>query len=325
MPTPTRQRLTLLTPSDSASYSITIQNDTFGSQSPALVYLSQLAPQSQATQAHALAVLARLLGYPDPLRCPWPALRPVHTLALRAHLATRYAPATANRLLAALRGVLRAARRLGLMSADDALAAGDVPPVRGQTLLRGRALTRDELRALLRACAADAGPAGRRDAALLALGYAGGLRRAEIVALNLADYEPTEGRVTVQHGKGNKARTVYVAGDWGRLIDSWIRARGGQAGPLLSAISKSGRILDRRLTPPAVRWLLRRRVDQARIALCSPHDLRRSMISDLLDRGVDIATAQRIAGHASVTTTARYDRRGEAAKQRAAGALALDG
>jgi integrase len=211
------------------------------------------------------------------------------------------------------------------MSADDERAAGDVPPVRGQTLLRGRALTRDELRALLRACAADSSPAGRRDAALLALGYAGGLRRAEIVALDLADYDAPTGRVTVRHGKGNKARTVYVAGDWARLIDAWVRARGGQAGPLLQAISKAGRVLQRRLAPAAVRWLLLRRVDQAQIAACSPHDLRRSCISDLLDAGVDIATAQRIAGHASVTTTARYDRRGEAAKQRAALKLALDG
>lgn len=253
-----RQHLALLAPEDMASYSITIQNVHFGSQSPAALYLSQLAPASQATQAQALATLAALLGHPDPLRCPWQALRPQHTLALRARLASRYAPATANRLLAALRGVLRAARRLRLMSADDERAAGDVPPVRGQTLLRGRALSREELRALLRVCAADAGPAGRRDAALLALGYAGGLRRAEIVALDLVDYDAPTGRVTIRHGKGNKARTVYVAGGWGRLIEAWLQVRGSQAGPLLLAISKAGRILDRRLAPPAVRWLLRR-------------------------------------------------------------------
>ena len=73
-------------------------------------------------------------------------------------------------------------------------------------------------------------------------------------------------------------------------------------------MSKSGTITLRRMTTQALMLRLRRRCQQAGVQRCSPHDLRRSFVSGLLDRGVDLGTVQDLAGHADPKTTRLYDR-----------------
>ncbi len=286
---------------------------------PAAVYLAHLAPGSRRTMRGALLTIAALLtdGAADCFALPWSALRYQHTAAVRAILAERYAPATANKHLAALRGVLKEAWRLGQIEATDYQRAVDLPGVRSGTLPRGRALTPGELRALFAVCA-DGSPAGVRDAALLAALYGGGLRRAEVVSVDMSDYLPETGALIVRHGKGDKARAVYLTGGGKEATDAWVRMRGDETGPLFLPINKGGRLTHRRMTDQAVLAMLSRRAKTAGVGHFSPHDLRRTFISDLLDAGADIATVQKLAGHSSVTTTGRYDRRGEHAKMRAA-------
>lgn len=75
------------------------------------------------------------------------------------------------------------------------------------------------------------------------------------------------------------------------------------------------------MTDQAVLDILRQRGKEAKLASFSPHDFRRTFASNMIDAGVDIVTVQNLMGHASPVTTAHYDRRGEAAKRRAAGLL----
>ena len=168
------------------------------------------------------------------------------------------------------------------------------------------------------ACENDPTPAGVRDAAILSMMLtSGGPRRDEVVSLSLASYDRVTG-VLVIRGKRNKERTAYLVNGALAALQDWLEVRGKEGDPLFVAINKGGR-LDREapLTPQAIYNMLKKRGEQAGVAPFSPHDLRRTYVSDLLAVGVDISTVSKMAGHSSVQTTARYDRRPEEAKRKA--------
>ena len=288
-------------------------------QNPALVYLASLSKGSRRTIKAALDKIAGVLvpGL-EATTFPWARVRHEHVAAVRARLSETLAPATTNKILVALRGVLRAAFNLGLMNAEDLTRATAVKAVRGTRVPKGRALSAGEVRALFEVCEV-ARPGGARDAALLGLLYGGGLRRSEVVGLDVGDLDLEDGRLVVR-GKGNKERTLYLPVGARDAIRTWLTHRGSDPGPLLLPINKGGRILRRRMSDQAVLDLVRRLAEKARVKAFSPHDFRRTAIGDLLDAGVDLPTVQKIAGHASPSTTSSYDRRGERVKK-AAGQL----
>lgn len=291
---------------------------------PAAVYLARLAPGSRRTMRAALDTIASTLtsGKADAVSLDWSRVRYQHSQAIRTALTARYAAATANKCLAALRGVLRECWRLGLMDAESYQRASDVEAVKGEALPPGRALTNGELRAIFTACSKDENRvAGARDAALMAVLFGAGLRRSEAVALKLADYNAETGELVIRRGKGNRDRTAYATNGAADALADWLGHRGDAVGPLFMPVDKVGRVADRALTPQAVFNACRSRAEDAGVLAFSPHDMRRSFISHLLDEGADVVTVQKLAGHASLTTTARYDRRGEAAKKKATNLL----
>ena len=286
--------------------------------SPASVYLATLAAgPGRYGMARALVRLALLMGQDDPERVRWSALRYPHMIALRAALTSaRYAPATVNKHLAALRGVLRQAWRMGQLTTDDYQRVRDVSGVSGSRRPTGRALEQWELTGLFRACD-DGTLIGLRDAALVALLFSGGLRRAEASALDLDAFDAANSAVTLV-GKGNHERTVPLRGGARKALEAWLGRRGSLPGPLVCRVRDGVVLSDLRLGPESIRARLKVRAGAAGLAGCSPHDLRRTFVTRLLDEGVDIALVGRMAGHRQVQTTARYDRRNERAAEAAA-------
>lgn len=299
---------------------------------PAYSYLGGLMESGRRSMTSTLRKVAAELGG-DLETIPWAALRYEHVTALRTKLTERViatpagskpmAPATVNKYLAAVRGVLREAWRLGLMDADQYQRAVEVGNVKGSRLPAGRGLGSGELGALMQACANDHSPAGARDAAIIAVGYGAGLRRDEMIKLDLADLADDGELITLTVlGKRNKQRLVYLDNGAAQALRDWLQVRGQEPGALFYSGLRGGHLIaGQRMTGQAIMAMLARRATAAKLVTLSPHDLRRSFVTDLLDSGVDLATVANMAGHESLETTRRYDRRGEQAKRKAARSL----
>jgi site-specific recombinase XerD len=317
-------------------------------QNAAAVYIASLpAETGKRTQAQALRVIAQALGT-DLDHLNWGALRHQHTAAIRARIAQSYRPTTANKILSALRQTLKQAWLLGQMNADEYNRAIQLQPVTGETLPAGRELSQGEILALMTTCQNDPNTnAGTRDAAIIALMYAAGLRRDEVVKVSFENYEPETGKLVLT-GKRNKQRTAYIMNGAADALHDWLTIRGTQSGPLFVEVNKGGKVLVERqskvvkpfrkirgvevpnkkagqtiyrggaMTSQSIYNMVAKRAQEAGIKNFSPHDVRRTFISHLLNAGADIATVSKMAGHANVQTTARYDRRPEEAKRKAA-------
>jgi site-specific recombinase XerD len=310
---------------------------------PYHVYLRSLdSEQSRRTMRGCLDRIARIVGDATVTTgegWPWWRLRYADTAHIRSRLRATvgengrplYSPASVNKHLVALRRVLHECWRLGLMSAEDYQRAVDLKSVQNVRLPRGHHVPDRVLGAALAACDADTSPAGRRDAALLAVLYTTGARRAEVAGLSIADYDPAERSLRVR-GKRDKERLVFVTVPAARRLDAWLAVRGRTPGALFPPINKGGRrarvLVDghERLGHPsgqAVADIVARRLAQAGAPTLTPHDFRRTFIGELLDAGVDLATAQQLVGHSSPATTARDDRRPQRRRREAVDRLRL--
>jgi integrase/recombinase XerC len=236
------------------------------------------------------------------------ALRTEHltTRLLRAHLAwlseQGYSRRTIARRLAAVRSWCRFLCRQGTLSSNPAL--GLRGPRQDQRL--PHFVSRADMKRLLEAPPAET-PLGIRDRAILETLYSAGLRVSELTGLNVENVELSDG-VAMVRGKGRKERLALLGPPAVSAIQVWLPRRQEFAGP--RAAEQPALFLNRngtRLSTRSVGRLLEKYLAQAGLdPRTSPHTLRHSFATHLLDAGADIRSVQELLGHSSLATTQVY-------------------
>jgi integrase/recombinase XerC len=235
-----------------------------------------------------------------------PAPGDVSVLELRGYVAgmteAGYAKTTVSRRLASMRSFFRFGQREGLVKNNPA------KPLRNPRLSRNlpHFLSTEELGRLLQTPPADE-PLGLRDRAVLETMYSAGLRVSELVGLNDSDLDFPAGVVRVR-GKGRRERLAPIGSYAARALKRWLAVRklnskepSGPEAPVF--VNKFGK----RLTTRSVARMLEKHLRQTGLdTRTTPHSLRHSFATHLLDRGADIRSVQELLGHKSLVTTQIY-------------------
>ena len=227
------------------------------------------------------------------------------------------ARASVGRKLSALRTFIKYLRREDIIEHDPAAMA--VAPKRDQTIPVH--LSEPEIERLIET-PNTGDPLGRRDRAMLELFYASGLRLSELVAIDLEDLNLSDRMVRVM-GKGAKERIVPFNQSTAAALKAWMKDRAAILGSRESGVGSRQVVGNRkrkapsdplfinyrgtRLTGRSVDRLLRKYVAQCSTRMgISPHALRHSFATHLLQRGADLRAIQELLGHARLSTTQRY-------------------
>ncbi len=279
---------------------------------PAISYLQSLpSRKSRRTVASCLNSSVRYFGGQDFEHWPWQELSNVHLrFIIDKLMELGRAPRTINLYLASLKGVANEAFVMKQITSDQLALIKMVKSVRGNRISKGRALEEDEIRLIFNHLDHVNDILAVRDAAIISLMLGVGLRRSEVVALDLSHLIYRDMSLIV-HGKGNKQRQVYLPEQsWYRLT-LWIeQVRGDYSGPLFTRIRRHADVTQNRLTDQAIYYILQRRRELAMVQdTFAPHDLRRTFASGMLECGEDLGTLKEALGHANITTTQQYDHR----------------
>jgi integrase/recombinase XerD len=277
-------------------------------------YIGGLAPSGRRGLTSLLNRSASILKRgADAADYPWEQLNFAAVAKVRAALLDDgYAVSSVNMALSALRGVAQTAFNLNCMNAETLTRIRSVKRVSGDIQRKGRALDKSEIRALIQAAKQHPLLVRRsRDTAIVLILCGTGLRAGELVKLEHRDYD--NGILTVRQGKGRKYREIHVADAVDRAIRAWLKVSAGEANSaLFKRIQRNGKAANQALTTTGLTGILMELQHTSGLVRFTPHDMRRTFITRLLEQGVDINTVRQLAGHKDISTTTRYDLRNKA-------------
>lgn len=281
--------------------------------SPCSLYLQRLAPSGRRSMKSQLTQIQKIMK--------WEGLtedQPFHKLNYpeieyikRYLIENNKSPRTINHAINALKGVIKTGFLMGETNEKKWLQVQAVTPLKTNASTRGVALTGDSVKELLRCSALDKRKIGIRDTAILAIFLATGLRRFELSNLTFENYDAKLKSLQVDFGKGKKSRRQYLP-TWSiPYLNKWLALRGDSSGYLFNPFYSRHTQPQNQISTAAIYQIVTSRTKVALLKSSAPHDLRRSFITQLLVQNIDLSTASKLAGHASLATTQIYDKRGE--------------
>jgi len=280
--------------------------------SPCTLYLQRLASSGRKSVASQLNQVKNLMHWKGSIET-----QPFHLLGYaqieslkQLMLEQGKSPRTVNLALNGIKGVVKTGFLMGLTPENTWLRVQAVKSIKTTASNKGFALTSQEVQTLLADAAKDKRPIGRRDCAILATFLATGFRRFELSGLTIDNLDLTNNSLSISNGKGNKPRCQYLP-DWAMpYLQGWLALRGNHRGYLFNPFRTKTPSPAHQLSTSAIYRAVKSRTEMALSHSAAPHDLRRSFITQLLRQNIDLSTASKLAGHASLATTQIYDKRG---------------
>lgn len=241
--------------------------------------------------------------------CDWSTLNHIAILQyMRFESNNDKAHTSINLTLSALKSVAYECWQQQLIDIECYMRIKMIKKYKGTRAPAGRTLKTDEIEKIKRYHKGKNDNKSIRNFALFALACGAGLRRREIMLLNICDIKSQS---VIVHGKGNKSRTVFLSGFTLGAVGAWLKAVHRTTGALFSRITRKDEISATRISSMGIGVVINQIIESVKLEHFTPHDLRRTFATTLLSVGADKLAVQRLMGHSSLNTTVMYDRRGD--------------
>lgn len=339
--------------SNTRSLSTDVQTEFISTRNAATEYLKSLGTDvSRKAVRNRLNRIARWFKYEDAEHCDWQLMRYEHVADFVEYLkndkgksATHrkkesgLTPAAINTYIYAIKAVFKKAWELGQVSDHELMRIRSFKVIRNYEIPTGRAMNRNESRALIASCEAD-DPQDIRDRAILMLMIGNGIRRAEVTSILMKNINVEAGEIKLI-GKGRKERMVFMTPRVSEAVKTWLNKRQSlpvkeqkndteDANFLFCRFTRHHKsiVTSKPLDPSSVWRILNEHIDEVKgeipsVTDLSCHDCRRTFATGLFDNGVDISVIRNLMGHSNIATTAKYDKRGANAMKRAMGMVEI--